>query len=157
MDGLTGNFPPGFLRGVVIAFAFGLVLGIVGAGVFILAGGPGPVGEFSGLFRAGERETKRTVAGLERALGEQRERISELEASNQRLESSNSRLAEHIGDARRLSEELAVSVGTTAADISSAKRLHQKITEQVKGLIGVLNRGSPGGGGSGDMGGLDAQ
>jgi hypothetical protein len=124
----------------VIAFIVGLALGILGAAGAVFIGQSGDPGDLAGLDRAIQQETERTVANLERTIGEQRERIDDLQASNSRLE-------EYIGSARAISAELAVSVATGAADIRSAITLLQTIKDQVYRLDGVLGSGPPGGSG----------
>jgi chromosome segregation ATPase len=131
---------------IVIAFAVGLALGILGtAGAVLFTGGSGGAGGLAELDRANQQRTAEAVDGLGRKIEEQRERITELEQSNSSLRASNRRLEKHIGDARRISAELAVSVGTTASDIRSAVELLKKITDQVKSLDGILSRGDTGG------------
>jgi hypothetical protein len=129
-------------KNTIISFAIGLAVGILGTASVILAGRSGPAGDLAGLDRANQQRTTKTVADLERVIGEQRERIDGLEASNSRLNG-------HIRDARGIVEQLAVSTGSEAIDIRSAITLLKKITDQVKSLNSVLG-GEPPGGDSGD-------
>jgi predicted RNase H-like nuclease (RuvC/YqgF family) len=105
------------------------------------------------LDRAIQQETDRTIGELERTVGEQRERIDSLESDNSQLKASNNRLAKHIGNARRISAELAISTKSTATDIRDAIELLEKITIQVQSLNCVLNSGNTD---SGGFGGLDS-
>jgi septal ring factor EnvC (AmiA/AmiB activator) len=123
-----------------IAFIVGLALGILGTAGAVLAGQSGDPGGLAGLDRAVQQETERTVANLERTIGEQRKRIDDLQASNSRLE-------ERITDARGIVEQLTVSTGSAAQDIRSAITLFQTIKDQVNRLDGVLGSGPPGGSG----------
>jgi hypothetical protein len=131
----------------IIAFAIGLALGILGTAGTVLIGQSGGAGGLAGLDRANQLETARTVAGLERTVGEQRERINHLEANNSRLE-------KHIGDARGVVEQLTISTGTEAADIRGAIELLKTITDQVKSLDGILGGGDTAGGWGGDIPGI---
>jgi ABC-type transporter Mla subunit MlaD len=133
----------------IVSFAVGLALGVLGTAGAILAGQSGDPGELAKLDRANQLETERTVASLERVIGEQRERIDDLEASNSRLD-------RNIRDARGISAELTESARAAGTDIRSAITLLKTIKDQVYRLNGVLNRGDTGGGGSGGVAGMDA-
>jgi hypothetical protein len=125
-------------KNTIIAFALGLALGILGTAGAVLAGQSGSAGDLTGLDRAVQQRTAETITDLERTVGEQRERIDDLQASNSRLE-------ERIGDARGIVEQLAISTGAEAATIRSAITLLQTIKDQVYRLNGVLGRGDTGG------------
>jgi chromosome segregation ATPase len=140
----------------LIAFTVGLALGILGTAGTVIIGRSGDAGGLAELDRANQQRTAETVDGLKRTVGEQRERITELEQSNSVLRASNSRLEKHIGDARGIVEQLRISTGTEATNIRSAISLLEKITDQVKRLDGILSRGDTGGGGPGGLAGLDA-
>jgi chromosome segregation ATPase len=127
----------------IVSFVIGLALGILGAAGFLI-GQSGGTGGLAELDRANQQRTAETVASLERTIGEQRERIDDLETSNNRLK-------EHIGDARGIVEQLTISTGTAATDIRSAIILLQTITDQVKSLDGILGRGDTGSSGGGSM------
>jgi chromosome segregation ATPase len=122
----------------IVSFVIGLALGILGTAGAVLIGQSGDPGGLAELDRANQQRTAETVASLERTVGEQRERIARLQASNSRLE-------EHIEDARGIVEQLTVSVGTAADDIRSAIALLKTVTDQVKSLDRLLGRGDPGG------------
>jgi septal ring factor EnvC (AmiA/AmiB activator) len=128
----------------LIGFAVGLAVGILGTAGIVLTGRSGDPGEFASFNRANQRETERTIENLERVIGERQERIDDLEASNNRLETSNR-------DARRITEQLAISIRTEADDIRSAIELLKTVTDQVKSLNGVLGSGDTGGGGGGSL------
>jgi hypothetical protein len=121
----------------IAGFVTGLALGILGTAGAVLIGQSGDPGELAGLDRANQRGTERTVESLERVIGEQRERINDLEASNNRLQINNR-------DAGRIAQQLTISTGATASDIRSAIGLLRTITDQVKSLNRVLNSGDTG-------------
>jgi hypothetical protein len=121
-------------KNTIIAFIIGLALGILGTAGAVLIGRSGDAGGLAELDRANQQRTAETVTSLERTVGEQRERIDHLQASNSRLE-------RHIGDARGIVEQLTISTGAGAADIRSAIELLKAITDQVKSLDGILGRG----------------
>jgi hypothetical protein len=136
-------------KNTVIAFVIGLALGILGtAGAVLFTGRSGGFGELTELDRANQQRTAEAVTGLERTVGEQRERITELEQSNNRLAANNR-------DARGIVEQLVLSTGTETTNIRSAIALYQKIADQIKSLDDILSRGDTSGGGPGDMGGLE--
>jgi chromosome segregation ATPase len=144
-------------KNIVIAFVIGLALGILGtAGAVLFTGRSGGAGELADLDRANQQRTAEAVTGLERTVGEQRSRITELEQSNSSLRASNSRLEKHIGDARGIVKQLAISTGAAASDIRSAVELLKKITDQVKSLDGILSRGDTGGHSGDSLGNLEA-
>jgi hypothetical protein len=122
----------------LIAFTIGLALGILGTAGAVLIGRSGGAGGLAELDRANQQRTAETVAGFERSIGEQRERIAELESINSRLTANNR-------DARGIVKQLAISTGSGAEDIRSAISLLEKITDTVKSLDGVLGRGDTGG------------
>lgn len=129
----------------IISFIIGLALGVLGTAEAILIRQSGDPGGLAELDRANQQETERTVERLERTIGEQRERINDLETSNSRLEG-------HFRIARGITQQLMVSTGSAATDIRSAIILHQTITDQVKSLDRLFVRGDT----SGDSGdGLD--
>jgi chromosome segregation ATPase len=140
----------------IVSFAIGVALGVLGTAGAVLVGQSGDSGELAQLDRANQRQTAETVAGLERTVGEQRDRITELEESNSNLRASNQKLESNNRDARGIVEQLTVSTGTEATDIRSAIALHETIKDQIDRLDRVLGGGDTGGGGSGGMGGMDA-
>jgi chromosome segregation ATPase len=124
---------------LIISIAFGLVTDHYRESV--------EPGELAKLNRAVQQKTDRTIEELERTVSGQRERINNLEASNNRL-------TEHIGNARRISAELTVSTESTAVDIRSAIELLEKITIQVTDLNRELDSGDTGSGGLRGMAGV---
>jgi chromosome segregation ATPase len=132
-------------KNIIIAFVIGVALGILGTAWAVLAGQFGDPGGLAGIDRANQQRTAEAVDGLERTVGEQRSRITELEQSNSDLQASHNRLEKHIGDARGIVEQLAISVTTEADDIRSAIELYKRITDQVKSLDYILSRGDTGG------------
>jgi hypothetical protein len=133
-------------RNTFIASIISFAVGFFGATAAILMGGSGSVGGLAGIDRAGQQETEHLAGELERTVTEQRDRINRLEAGNSRLE-------EHLRNARAISSELAVSTGSEATDIRSAIILLKKITAQVQSLNHILDSGDTGIGGTGDMAG----
>jgi chromosome segregation ATPase len=142
-------------KNTIIAFALGLALGILGTVGTVLIGQSGDPGGLAELDRANQQQTTETVARLERAFGEQQNRITELEQSNHDLRASNQRLETNNRDARRIVEQLTVSTGAEADDIRSSIKILKTIKDQVYRLDGVLGRGDTGGGCGGGLDNVD--
>jgi predicted RNase H-like nuclease (RuvC/YqgF family) len=115
---------------IVIALAISIAFGLVRDRYRK----PVESGELVELNRTVQQETDRTIKELERTIREQRERADSLELYNSQFEASNNRLAEHLGNASRISAELSVSAESTAPDIRSAIELLEKITIQIEDL-----------------------
>jgi hypothetical protein len=130
------------MRNLVICFITGLVLGVFGAGIAGHIMGNTEVGELDGAageYRASEQRTAEQIAGLERTIGDQRERIDYLTASNNRLESN-------IRSARGICNEALRGSEKTTGDIRSAIELSKTLTIALKNLDRILNSGNSGNG-----------
>ena len=68
-----------------IALIAGIVIGIVGTGLFFTVLRPGRTGSATELAAANARATEEIVAGLTGTVAEQRKIIGDIESENQRL------------------------------------------------------------------------
>jgi chromosome segregation ATPase len=116
-------------KNTIAAFIIGLVLGCVAAGTagYIIGGDSGELAD-----------ARRLSAEYRSELDRATERITSLEASNNRLN-------EHLRSASGNVERLESLTGQTISDTRAASRLVAEITVQVQGLIGELNRWRSGG------------
>jgi hypothetical protein len=127
-------------KNTITAFIIGLLLGCVaaGAGYVIwsyLTGGDPDI--LTGEYRASQQRTAETIAGLERTIGEQRERIND-------LSSSNSRLAFNIRNARGICEQALGGSEKTAGNIRSAIELSKTLATALKDIDRLLRGGRSG-------------
>jgi hypothetical protein len=118
----------------VTAFVIGLVLGVTGAGLIAYHRTGGDLDWFTGEYRASQQRAAEAVTGLERTIGEQRERIDNLEASNSRLE-------DNIRSARGICESALGGSEKAAGDIRSAIELSKTLATALKDINRILNSG----------------
>jgi hypothetical protein len=123
------------------AFIFCIILVAMGA-VFA-----GITGHIRNAY-TGELESARSLIeqyrSAERLAGE---RITALESDNRRLQ-------KHLGDAGRITEQLAKSVGANVGDSRAAIGLIKEIALQIQSLGHILDSSGSNSGGPGDMGGI---
>jgi hypothetical protein len=121
-------------------FCIGFVLCLIlsGAGYFIWSDRTG--GDFdilTGEYRTSQQRTTETIAGLERTIGEQRERIDDLTTSHSQLEFN-------IRNARGICEQALGGSEKTAGDIRSAIELSKTLTTALKDIDRLLRGGRSG-------------
>jgi phage shock protein A len=129
------------LFGFIIGFVLCLVVSAAGYFIWRNQSG-GDLDRLAGEYRASQQRADEQIKGLERVIGEQRERINDIEASNQRLEVN-------IRDARELCEQAIGGSGKAADDIRSAIELSKTLTTALKDIDRILS-GRRSGGDSGD-------
>jgi predicted RNase H-like nuclease (RuvC/YqgF family) len=123
---------------ILIAFVIGLALGVAGTGLVTCYRTSGEPDYLAGEYRESQQRTAETITGLERTIGEQRERIDD-------LETSNNRLTEHIRSARGISEQVIRRSEETAGDIRSAIALSKELADALKGIDRILRGNGSGG------------
>jgi hypothetical protein len=117
------------IRNFIFVFSIGLVLG---AGFVFIVFGPGRTGPLDRDAAANARAAEELVEQLGRTVTEQQSRITD-------LESSNSRLAEHIMGTGRISESLAGTVAASGANTASAAQVSARLRAGIEELEAWYN------------------
>ena len=144
------------VRRYLFGFVIGFVLAGAGIGLFCLANRLTDAGGITELDKGSQREAARAVKGLGRTVERLGAGINAVEGAGDAIEASGERLAEHIGNAGRISGELGISADAMGDYLRSAVEIYQRIESQKQALDCIPGCGCSGGGGPGDMGGDSA-